>query len=102
MKLSVRVDGEERHAEGEGNGGYDAFTNALDKILQEYADLNRPHLVDYQVHIPKGGRTNALTEAAITWELENGRKMTTRGVNSNQVFAAVQATLKVINTANSI
>lgn len=98
VELTVNVDGENQSTKGEGNGGYDAFTNALDKILENYDDLNRPHLVDYQVHIPKGGRTNALTEAAITWELDNGRKMTTRGVNSNQVFAAMQATLKVINT----
>ena len=98
VELSVSVDGEMCNAQGQGNGGYDAFTNALDQILENYADLNRPRLVGYQVHIPKGGRTNALTEAAITWELDNGRKMTTRGVNSNQVFAAVQATLRVINS----
>ena len=98
VELSINVDGEVCSAEGQGNGGYDAFTNALDQILENYADLNRPRLVDYQVHIPKGGRTNALTEAAITWELDNGRKMTTRGVNSNQVFAAIQATLRVINS----
>ncbi len=98
VQLTVNVDGKIHNANGEGNGGYDAFTNALDEILAEYADISRPRLVDYEVHIPKGGRTNALTEAAITWELESGRKMTTRGVNSNQVFAAIQATLRVINT----
>ena len=60
-------------------------------------DLKRPTLLDYQVHIPKGGKTDAITEAAITWELPNKRKMTTRGVNENQIFAAIQATIKVIN-----
>ena len=98
VELRVSVDGKEHIENGEGNGGYNAFTNALDKVLEHYADIARPSLVDYQVHIPKGGRTNALTEAAITWELDNKRKMTTRGVNSNQVFAAIQATLKVINS----
>lgn len=82
---------------GCGNGGYDAFIDALDKILQEHTSVQRPKLIDYQVHIPKGGKTNALTEAAITWQLDNNRKITTRGVNSNQVFAAIQATLRVIN-----
>ena len=98
VELTVTVDGQALTENGEGNGGYDAFTNALDKILEGFSDIERPRLVDYQVHIPKGGRTNALTEAAITWELQNGRKMTTRGVNANQVFAAIQATLKVINS----
>ncbi len=98
VDLHILIDGKKHTANGEGNGGYDAFTKALDAILIQYDDLERPPLIDYQVHIPKGGRTNALTEAAITWELENGRKMTTRGVNSNQVVAAIQATLKVINS----
>ncbi len=98
VELTVSIDGEQCTAVAEGNGGYDAFTNALDLTLEPFNDISRPHLVDYQVHIPKGGHTNALTEAAITWELNNGRKMTTRGVNSNQVFAAIQATLRVINS----
>ncbi len=101
VELMVNVDGNDHTAQGLGNGGYDAFTNALDSVLEAYSDIKRPSLVDYQVHIPKGGRTNALTEAAITWELDNGRKMTTRGVNSNQVFAAIQATLKVINSISN-
>lgn len=98
VQLSISVDGKVHSVQAEGNGGYDAFTNALDAILEYYTDLKRPRLIDYQVHIPKGGRTNALTEAVITWELDNKTKMTTRGVNSNQVFAAIQATLKVINS----
>ena len=97
-KLTLVVDGEELSNTGVGNGAYDAFIAALDRILEENTSVTRPKLVDYQIHIPKGGKTNALTEAAITWQLDNSRKMTTRGVHSNQVFAAIQATLKVINT----
>lgn len=99
VTLSIDVDGENYSESGFGNGAYDAFISALDKILDAHSDLKRPTLIDYQVHIPKGGKTSALTEAAITWQLANGRKMTTRGVDANQVFAAIQATLKVINTA---
>jgi len=95
--LTVSIDGESFSETGFGNGAYAAFANALDKILEANTQIRRPKLIDYQIHIPKGGKTNALTEAAITWELDNSRKMTTRGVNSNQVFAAIQATLKVIN-----
>lgn len=95
--LKISIDGAIHSENGQGNGAYDAFADALDKILAQHQDLNRPKLLDYQVHIPKGGKTNALTEASITWELENGRKMTTRGVDSNQVIAAMYATLKAIN-----
>lgn len=102
VELTVSINEDTRSATGRGNGAYDAFTDALDHILEAHAhatetQIARPTLVDYQVHIPRGGKTDALTEAAITWELDNGRKMTTRGVNSNQVFAAIQATLRVIN-----
>ena len=97
VELSVNIAGRVHSENGTGNGAYDAFTHALDKILESQTSVRRPRLVDYEVHIPKGGKTDALTEAVITWELENGRKITTRGVHSNQVFAAIQATLKVIN-----
>ncbi len=96
--ITLTVDGNEHTESGNGNGAYDAFVHALDEILSHYPDLNRPKLVDYQVHIPKGGKTNALTEASITWQLDNNRKMTTRGVHSNQVVAAMYATLRAINS----
>jgi len=100
--LSVTFDDKPYTETGRGNGAYDAFVDALDIILAAHAlvtdsKVKRPKLIDYQIHIPKGGKTDALTEAAISWELDDGRKITTRGVNSNQVFAAIQATLKVIN-----
>ncbi len=97
VELTVKIDGESFTQKGLGNGGYDAFTDALDEILSVNTKVSRPTLIDYQVHIPKGGKTDALTEAAITWELSSKRKITTRGVNSNQVFAAMQATIKMIN-----
>ena len=98
VELSIIIDSTEYTEKGSGNGGFDAFIDALDKILSANSDIKRPNLIDYQVHIPRGGKTDALTEAAITWKLENGKKITTRGVHSNQVFAAIYATLKVINT----
>lgn len=97
VELTVTIDGKSHSATSQGNGAYNAFVHALDQILAKNTATTRPTLVDYQVHIPKGGKTNALTEAVITWQLANNRKMTTRGVNSNQVVAAIQATLKVIN-----
>jgi D-citramalate synthase len=98
VELTVNINGVEHIANGVGNGAYDAFTHALDEILSSHTDVVRPKLIDYQIHIPRGGKTNALTEAAITWELADNRKLITRGVNSNQVFAAIQATLRMINS----
>lgn len=97
VELSLSIDGTIHYEQGKGNGAYDAFVDALDKVLDKSIKLTRPKLIDYEIHIPKGGKTDALTEAAITWQLANERKITTRGVHSNQVFAAIQATLKVVN-----
>jgi D-citramalate synthase len=96
--LKVEINGVEYSQSGEGNGGYDAFIDALKKIL---AGLNftMPELVDYTVRIPKGGKPGALTECTITWlGLGEGRNLRTRGVHANQVYAAVLATLRMINT----
>ncbi len=80
---------------GVGNGGFDAFMDAAGKIFAEY-DFSLPELVDYEIHIPRGGQTDALTECFITWQLP-GRKLKTRGVDANQVLAAVKATLRMVN-----
>ncbi len=94
--IEIEIDGIAYAAEGEGNGGFDAFTSALNMALQKL-DLNLPELVDYKVHIPRGGHTNALTEASITWELAGGAKMTTRAMHANQVMAGIEATIRLIN-----
>ncbi len=98
VELSLLINNTEATANGEGNGDFDAFMDALDSIIESHLDYERPRLSDYQVHIPKGGKSNALTEAVITWDLPNKRKMTTRGVSENQVFAAIQATIRMINS----
>ena len=95
VTLEVEIEGQTHKAEGKGNGGFDAFVNAINKVLatQNYA---LPKLVDYEVKIPKGGETNALTECSITWE-NKGKNLKTRGIHANQVFAAILAALRVIN-----
>ncbi len=94
---SIRVDiqGEISLSSGVGNGGFNAFTNAIKKVLRK-RDIDIPKLLNFEVHIPKGGRSEALTECIITWEGEPNR-FKTRGVHSNQVFAAVNATLRMLN-----
>ncbi len=94
---SVRVNlrGKEYQGSGSGNGGFDAFMDAIARILKKKHVL-MPDLLDYEVHIPRGGQTSALTECIITWAGEE-REFKTRGVDANQVLAAVKATMRMIN-----
>ena len=93
--IRVRIGDSVEISAGIGNGGFDAFMNAIGKVLKRYG-VSLPRLTDFEVRIPRGGRTNALTEATITWDDERGT-FKTRGVQSNQVFAAVNATIRMIN-----
>jgi D-citramalate synthase len=93
--VRVSIEGKEYQGSGSGNGGFDAFIDAIQKIL-ETRDFEMPVLVDYEVHIPRGGKSTALTECMITWEWQE-QEFKTRGVDSNQVLAAVKATLRMIN-----
>ena len=93
IKICLR--GEHLTATGSGNGGFDAFNNALARIVRRHG-LSLPQLADYEVRIPKGGRTDALTECTITWSNEQGT-FKTRGVHANQVFAAIGATMRMLN-----
>ncbi len=93
--IRVELEGKQYNASGSGNGGFAAFTNAISKILKKRSFV-MPNLLDYEVHIPRGGNTTALTECIITWDME-GRDVKTRGVDSNQVLAGVKATLRMLN-----
>jgi (R)-citramalate synthase len=95
VSIRVSMNGKEHVASGSGNGGFDAFIHAIEKVLG-FAEVKLPELLDYEVRIPKGGRTSALTECVITWEWGGGIRKT-RGVHANQVFAAVLATLRIAN-----
>ena len=93
--IRVRVGDRVELSAGIGNGGFDAFMNAIGKVLKRY-DIPLPRLADYEIRIPRGGSTNALTEATITWENKQAT-FKTRGVHSNQVFAAMNATIRMLN-----
>jgi len=93
--IHLKIDSQEFLEVGSGNGGYDAFMSAVEKIMKKI-HLETPELVDYQIRIPRGGKTNALTEAIITWEV-NGKRIQTIGIDSDQVIAAVNSTLKMLN-----
>ena len=93
--IRVDIDGDIQQASGAGNGGYDAFMFAIKKVMAS-KNYQLPTLLDYEVRIPKGGHTNALTECVITWDCGK-REIKTRGLHSNQVFASILATLRMIN-----
>lgn len=93
--IKVQINDEVSLSAGIGNGGFDAFMDAIKKVMEKY-DIEVPGLLDYEVRIPKGGKTDALTECTITWWDESGT-LNTRGVHSNQVFAAMSATVRMLN-----
>jgi len=93
IKISI---GEQTFEEtATGDGQYDAFMRALRKI---YKSLNRPFpmLVNYAVSIPPGGRTDAFVQTVITWRHE-GVEFKTRGLDADQLEAAIKATIKMLN-----
>ena len=93
--IRLSIEGKEFSGSGAGNGGFAAFMDAIGRILKT-RKFKMPDLIDYEVHIPRGGNTSALTECIITWG-DGERELKTRGVDSNQVMAAVKATLRMIN-----
>ncbi len=108
-EVAVAYKGVLEKAESTGDGGYDAFMNALRKAARALA-IEIPALADYRVRIPPGGRTGALVETTITWQIEApaqsprhqaGESFTTLGVDSDQLAAAVIATEKMLNAVAS-
>ncbi len=93
--VTIKYKGEEYSESSTGDGGYDAFMNALRKILVDKLNLELPKLDDYEVRIPPGGRTDALVETKITWR--NKTLFCTLGVDPDQVMAAIKATEKMLN-----
>ena len=90
--ILVRYRDKEVQATASGDGGYDAFMQAL-KSVEKQLRIQVPKLLDYEVRIPPGGKTDALVETTIRWE--GGLK--TVGVNTDQLAAAIQATEHALN-----
>lgn len=116
-EVAIAYRGMLEKAEAGGDGGYDAFMNALKKAVRAL-EIELPGLADYRVRIPPGGRTGALVETTITWQVDAalppavqaatpslrrqpGETFTTLGVDSDQLAAAVIATEKMLNAVVS-
>jgi len=95
VTLQISIDGETFEEHAQGDGQYDAFMIALHNIYKK-KKLQLPMLTDYAVRIPPGGKSDALCETIITWDLK-GREFKTRGLDSDQTVAAIKATEKMLN-----
>ena len=92
--LAINYKGKVYEETGKGDGQYDAFMNAVQKIYKDLK-IKLPKLMDYSVTIPPGGKTDALVEAVIIWN--NGKEFRTRGLDPDQTNAAIIATIKMLN-----
>ncbi|WP_299583513.1 alpha-isopropylmalate synthase regulatory domain-containing protein [uncultured Sunxiuqinia sp.] len=92
--VSIAIGGKTHEAAAAGDGQYDAFMNAL-KVIYENLNKPFPKLLDYSVTIPPGGKTDALVETVIVWELD--REFKTRGLDPDQTAAAIKATVRMLN-----
>jgi D-citramalate synthase len=93
--VQIEIDSEVYEETSSGDGQYDAFMKALRKI---YDRLNKefPVLTDYNVSIPPGGKTDALVETVISWNL-SGNEFRTKGLDADQTESAIKATEKMLN-----
>ena len=95
--VKVEINGQQYEGHSSGDGQYDAFVKALRKIYKEYLDRTFPLLENYAVTIPPGGRTDALVQTVITWQMPDDKLLRTRGLDADQTEAAIKATIKMLN-----
>ncbi len=93
--VQIEIDGNLYQETSSGDGQYDAFMKAL-RIIYDRLEKNLPLLTDYQVSIPPGGKTDALVETVITWNL-NDKEFRTKGLDADQTESAIKATEKMLN-----
>jgi (R)-citramalate synthase len=91
----VEIDGAIYQETSSGDGQYDAFMKAL-RIIYDKLGKELPHLIDYQVSIPPGGKTDALVETVITWSIDT-KEFKTKGLDADQTESAIKATEKMMN-----
>jgi len=93
--VQLKVAEKEYEESSIGDGQYDAFMKALWGIYDRIGKP-RPVLIDYRVAIPPGGKTDALVETIITWDMK-GEIFSTKGLDADQTEAAIKATEKMLN-----
>ena len=91
VSLELSCNNQQLVAQSEGDGQFDAFIKALRTVWK-----NMPELMDYRIGISRKGTSGALTEATITWR-SDGKLFTTRAVAPDQLVAAMNATVRMLN-----
>jgi (R)-citramalate synthase len=91
VSLELSCNNRQITAQGEGDGQFDAFIRALRTVWEDM-----PELMDYRIAISRKGTSGALTEATITWR-RDGTLFTTRAVAPDQLVAAMNATVRMLN-----
>ena len=97
--ISLQIENKIFEENASGDGQYDAFWNALNKVYKKQK-ISLPELVDYAVRIPPGSNSDALCETTITWSKATS-KFKTRGLDSDQTVSAIKATEKMLNIIQS-
>jgi len=93
--VQIEIDGNLYQETSSGDGQYDAFMKAL-RVIYDKLGKQYPLLIDYQVSIPPGGKTDALVETVITWS-SNGKEFKTKGLDADQTESAIKATERMLN-----
>ena len=99
--LRIEICGKEYEAGATGDGQYDAFMRGIHDIYMNRLHRRFPVLTNYFVTIPPGGRTDALVQTVITWDLE-GKTIRTRGLDADQTDSAIKATIKMLNVLENM
>ncbi len=89
-KLTLSIDGEQRHCEGTGDGPVDSAFRCIKTLFDTTARLQL-----YQVHAVTGG-TDAQAEVTVRLE-ENGRTVNGQGADTDTLVASVKAYLNALN-----
>jgi (R)-citramalate synthase len=98
--VQIEIDGNLYQETSSGDGQYDAFMKGL-RIIYDKLGKHFPLLIDYQVSIPPGGKTDALVETVISWDY-NGKEFKTRGLDADQTESAIKATERMLNVVENI
>ena len=93
--VQIEIDGNLYQETSSGDGQYDAFMKAL-RVIYDKLGKQYPLLIDYQVSIPPGGKTDALVETVITWS-SNGKEFKTKGLDADKTESAIKATERMLN-----
>lgn len=94
--IRIEINGTCYEETATGDGQFDAFVRAVRHVYRDKLQRKFPWLTNYAVSIPPGGRTDALVQTIISWTFD-GKSYRTRGLDADQMEAAIKATIKMLN-----